>query len=320
MGARRPRGGHRRGESERARAAGLGRPARRRRDAHQPRRAVAARLRTSRRWPAATRRARSRDAFDGGARRGIRQRQPRSHLRHPRPVARRLARRPASRRSSSSRTTSAAMPSSWRWRRTSGRRRRGRARCAGGTGWSQRQDDGLASDQYRLAEEMLGGRRLPALRAELLGATRAGEPAQLGVLGPAGVHRHRRRARTRTTAPPSARGTCATSTDTSTPRRRESVRWPDREVLDAETRAFEAIALGLRRVDGARAARIRRGVRRRSGGALRRSDPSRRGERASSNGTSSRLRLTPRGRLFASEACLAFLPARRPSDAARSTA
>jgi oxygen-independent coproporphyrinogen III oxidase len=79
------------------------------------------------------------------------------------------------------------------------------------------------------------------------------------------------------------------------------------EVLDEPTRAFEAVALGLRLVDGlsrpAFAAEF--GI-----------DPSDRYRQALADdggrlldADGDRLRLTPVGRLFASEACLGFLPA-----------
>jgi oxygen-independent coproporphyrinogen-3 oxidase len=81
----------------------------------------------------------------------------------------------------------------------------------------------------------------------------------------------------------------------------------DREVLDVEARAFEAIALGLRRVEGLG----RRAFAEEFG-----RDPLDGVADQIAGGEASdllewdidRLRLTPRGRLFASEACLAFLP------------
>ena len=80
------------------------------------------------------------------------------------------------------------------------------------------------------------------------------------------------------------------------------------ESLDEPTRAFEAMALGLRRIDG-----VERGAFAAEFG----EDPLRRfaaGLADASVGrlvevTDDRLRLTPTGRLLASEACLAFLPA-----------
>lgn len=80
------------------------------------------------------------------------------------------------------------------------------------------------------------------------------------------------------------------------------------ETLDEPTRAFEAVALGLRQIDGlARAAFT----------AEFGADPLDRFGAAVADGrergllelAGDRLRLTPRGRLLASEACLAFLPA-----------
>ena len=113
--------------------------------------------------------------------------------------------------------------------------------------------------------------------------------------------------RIRTTVPVSAPGTYATSIGTSVLREAGERPLADREVLDAETRAFEAIALGLRRVDGVG----RRDFAREFG-----RDPVERFADRIRDGDASRLlewdrdhlRLTPRGRLFASEACLAFLP------------
>ena len=87
------------------------------------------------------------------------------------------------------------------------------------------------------------------------------------------------------------------------------------ETLDEPTRAFEAIALGLRRVDG-----IGRGAFAAEFG----SDPVERFADAVADGSAQglleadvdRLRLTSRGRLFASEACLLFLPLASVSPAA----
>jgi oxygen-independent coproporphyrinogen-3 oxidase len=83
-----------------------------------------------------------------------------------------------------------------------------------------------------------------------------------------------------------------------------------RETLDEPTRAFEAIALGLRRVDG---------LSRASFAAEFGTDPITRFGDAVRDGvvagllraTDARLRLTPRGRLVASEALIGFLPALR---------
>ncbi len=87
------------------------------------------------------------------------------------------------------------------------------------------------------------------------------------------------------------------------------------ETLDEPTRAFEAIALGLRRVDG-----IDRGAFAAEFG----SDPVQRFADAVVEGSaqglleedSDRLRLSARGRLLASEACLLFLPPTSVSPAA----
>ena len=171
----------------------------------------------------------------------------------------------------------------------------------------ERQDDGLAGDQYLLATEMLAaaGHR----QYELSSWAR-----------PDRESRHNsaywaRRAYT-------GIGAGAHSYDWSAERSwnvRDLDRYleavesgerplADREVLDAETRAFEAIALGLRRVEGL--------GRRAFADEFGRDPVERFADRIiESNATHllewdrEHLRLTPRGRLFASEACLAFLPA-----------
>ena len=84
----------------------------------------------------------------------------------------------------------------------------------------------------------------------------------------------------------------------------------DRETLDEETRAFEAVALGLRRVDGF----SREAFRAEFG-----DDPLDKYAEAVAEGTRSGLlevdgdamRLTPDGRLLASEVLVAFAPAAR---------
>ena len=80
----------------------------------------------------------------------------------------------------------------------------------------------------------------------------------------------------------------------------------DREHLDEATRAFEAMALGLRGIDGVQRAAFAAEfgadpVERFAGGLAQTQDLVEVG--------ADRLRLTPTGRLFASEASLAFLPA-----------
>ena len=171
----------------------------------------------------------------------------------------------------------------------------------------ERQDDGLASDQYRLAEAMLAvaGYR----HYELSSWARPGRESR---------HNSAYWARRAYTGI----GAGAHSYDGAAERSwnvrdldryvggAEAGKRPlaDREVLDAEARGFEAIALGLRRVDGLG----RRAFAEEFGG-----DPVERyadriveGEaRGLIEWDGDRLRLTPRGRLFASEACLAFLPA-----------
>ena len=78
--------------------------------------------------------------------------------------------------------------------------------------------------------------------------------------------------------------------------------------LDEGTRAFEAMALGLRRIDGverdAFAAEFGADPLERFAGPLAEADTDRLIEISAD-----RLRLTPAGRLMASEACLCFLPA-----------
>jgi oxygen-independent coproporphyrinogen-3 oxidase len=173
---------------------------------------------------------------------------------------------------------------------------------------AQRQDDGLASEQYRLAEELLGA-----------AGYRHYELSSWARPGREGRHNSAYWARSAYTGI----GAGAHSYDGAGERSwnvRDLDRYldaaeagerplADREVLDAETRVFEAIALGLRRVDG---------VGRREFTLEFGRDPVERfadriGE---GEGEASRLlewdrdhlRLTPHGRLFASEACLAFLP------------
>ncbi len=167
---------------------------------------------------------------------------------------------------------------------------------------AQRQDDGLASDQYRLAEDMLAAAGYR--HYELSSWARPGRESR---------HNSAYWARSAYTGI----GAGAHSYDGMAERSwnvrelddylsaAEAGERPlaDREVLDGETRAFEAIALGLRRVDG-----VDRHAFAEEFGA----DPVERiGE---TDGLpllewdTDRLRLTPRGRLFASEACLAFLP------------
>jgi len=180
----------------------------------------------------------------------------------------------------------------------------------------QAQDDGLASDQYRLAEETLAAAGYR--HYELSSWARPGRESR---------HNSAYWARRAYTGI----GAGAHSYDGSAERswnHRELDRYlnsveagerplSDREALDTETRAFEAIALGLRRVDG---------LERRAYADEFGHDPVERfAERIREAEASSllewdddRLRLTPRGRLFASEACLAFLPSAASSAAGRS--
>ncbi|MBA3587377.1 MAG: radical SAM family heme chaperone HemW [Chloroflexi bacterium] len=171
---------------------------------------------------------------------------------------------------------------------------------------AERQDDGLASDQYWLAEEVL--RTAGFAHYELSSWARPGRES-----------RHNsaywsRRAYT-------GIGAGAHSYDGAADRSwnvRELDRYLEaagsgvrpidgREELDAETRAFEAVALGLRRVDG-----ISRSAFREEFGA----DPVERYAMAVLETTGEGLleldgdvmRLTPTGRLMASEVLVAFVP------------
>lgn len=169
-----------------------------------------------------------------------------------------------------------------------------------------RQDDALASDQYRLAEEMLGGAGYR--HYELSSWARAGREsrhnsaywarrAYTGV--GAGAHSYDGAAERSW----NVRDLGAYLHATEAGERPIS----DREALDEPTRAFEAIALGLRLVDG---------LSRRAFAAEFGADPAQRFADQVADGRvrglleldGDRLRLAPRGRLFASEACLPFLP------------
>lgn len=171
---------------------------------------------------------------------------------------------------------------------------------------AERQDDGLTSDQYGLAEELLAAAGYR--HYELSSWARPGYES-----------RHNSAYWARSAY--SGIGAGAHSYDGDAERSwnvRDLDRYldaaeagerplADRETLDPETRAFEAIALGLRRIDGLgrRAFADEFGL-----------DPVERfGDRIAEGDARSfiewdrdRLWLTPRGRLFASEACLAFLP------------
>ena len=180
---------------------------------------------------------------------------------------------------------------------------------SGALRWRERlaglQDDGLAAEQYLLAEDLLGeaGYR----HYELSSWARPGRDARHNA-----AYWARR--------PYTGIGAGAHSYDGVAERswnvrdldaylaRVEAGERPlaDREHLDEATRAFEAIALGLRRIDG---------VRRSAFAAEFGADPVDWFAEGLAQtydlvevGTD-RLRLTPTGRLFASEASLAFLPA-----------
>ena len=171
---------------------------------------------------------------------------------------------------------------------------------------ARRQDDALAGDQYRLAEEMLdcAGYR----HYELSSWARPGRESR---------HNSAYWAR----RPNTGIGAGAHSYDGSAERSwnlrdlAEYLRAAEagerplagREELDEPTRAFEAVALGLRRVQG---------LSRRTFAAEFGQDPALRFAAQVADGRArdllaiegDRLRLTARGRLFASDACLPFLP------------
>ena len=137
----------------------------------------------------------------------VRGRQHRSHLRHRRPDARRLARWARAGDRARAGPCQLLCPPAGAGARRVGSARRGPARCAGATGWRDRQDDELAAEQYGLAEELLAVRGLRPLRAELVGAARAREPAQRGLLGSPPLHRNRRGSALVRRRAPSVRGT-----------------------------------------------------------------------------------------------------------------
>jgi oxygen-independent coproporphyrinogen-3 oxidase len=177
--------------------------------------------------------------------------------------------------------------------------------------WRQRmvarQDDGLAAEQYRLAEELLevAGYRHYELSSWALPGHESrhnsaywSRRAYTGI--GAGAHSFDGVAE---------RSWNARDVDEylgGVAEGRRPVAGIDR--LDEAARAFEAMALGLRRIEG---------VERRGFAAEFGSDPVDRFARGLGDGGAGdlieigedRLRLTPDGRLFASEACLAFLPA-----------
>jgi oxygen-independent coproporphyrinogen-3 oxidase len=188
---------------------------------------------------------------------------------------------------------------------------------AGALRWRRRvaarQDDAKASDQYRLAEEVLAAAGYG--HYELSSWARPGFESQHNC-----AYWDRR--------PYTGIGAGAHSYD-GTARRSWNHRHLDAyladveadrlplagfEDLDEPTRAFEAIALGMRRVDGLRRSEFAREF----GG-----DPIERYRQAVASGIETglldlgedRLQLTPDGRLLASEALLAFVPARGAAGA-----
>ena len=244
-----PDRGHPRGQPQLPRDARLGGPAGGRREPHLARHPVAAR-RGAPRPGSRPDRGRGAGCLRGGAGGGLRERVDRPHLRHSR-----ASRWPTGATACGARSRSspdhlslyalqlALAPDEWAAPPRPGALR-----------WRQRmvprQDDGLAAAQYQLAEELLG--RAPAIghyELSLVGAAGLRVAPQLGLLGAAAVHRDRRRralVRRRSRAP----GTSATSTDTWRAPRPASAPLAGSEELDEPTRAFEAVALGLRRVDG----------------------------------------------------------------------
>ena len=167
---------------------------------------------------------------------------------------------------------------------------------------ASRQDDGLAAEQYRLAEELLGEAGFE--HYELSSWAR---PGRQSLHNAAYWKRHAY----------TGIGAGAHSYD-GVAERSWNARDLDRYLVEVEagrpaadggetlspaTRAFEAMALGLRRADGVDRAAFR---------AEFGSDPLTlfpSVDRSLVEVAGDRLRLTPTGRLFASDACLAFLPA-----------
>ena len=180
---------------------------------------------------------------------------------------------------------------------------------------AERQDDALASDQYRLAEELLdaAGYRHYELSSWALAGRESRHNSAYWARRPytgigAGAHSYDGAVERSWNVRDLGAYLCAAEA------RHRPV--SDREVMDEPTRAFEAIALGLRLVDGlSRQAFVD------EFGA----DPVERFGDQVADGRAlglldmegDRIRLAPRGRLFASEACLPFLPAAheaRPVD------
>jgi oxygen-independent coproporphyrinogen-3 oxidase len=172
---------------------------------------------------------------------------------------------------------------------------------------ARRQDDGLAVEQYRSAEELLGAAGYR--HYELSSWARPGHESRHNAgywrrhpytgIG-AGAHSYDGAAE---------RSWNTRELDAYLRQATEGVRpLAGTDLLDEPTRAFEAMALGLRLVDG---------ISRSAFGTEFGMDPrDRYADQLSGADTiglletdGDRLRLTPRGRLFASEACLAFLPA-----------
>jgi oxygen-independent coproporphyrinogen-3 oxidase len=179
---------------------------------------------------------------------------------------------------------------------------------------AQRQDDALAADQYRLAEDVL--ERAGYLHYELSSWAKPGFES---------VHNGAYWAR----RPYTGIGAGAHSYD-GADRRSWNVRGLDAymglvgagrlpeadfEILDEPIRAFEAIALGLRRVEGVSrrsfATEFGRDV-----GTVFASAIASAVEAGWLELTADALRLTSAGRLFASEALLAFLPHHQAAGAA----
>ena len=133
-----------------------------------------------------------------------------------------------------------------------------------------RQDDGLAADQYRAGRGAARRRRATTTTSSARGrgrdasrGTTSGYWARRAYTGiGAGAHSYDGAAE---------RSWNSRDLDEYLARAEAgSARWRAARALDEATRAFEAIALGLRRVDGVEPARLRRRVRRRSARPVRR--------------------------------------------------
>jgi oxygen-independent coproporphyrinogen III oxidase len=166
---------------------------------------------------------------------------------------------------------------------------------------ANRQDEGLAAEQYRLAEELLAAAGYS--HYELSSWARPGHESRHN-----GAYWARRAYTGIGAGAHSYDGAGERSWNTrDLDRYLSAVEGGQRpcegvETLDAPTRAFEAMALGLRRIDG---------VDRQEYAAEFGTDPVAQFPAVDTTlvtNTADRVQLTPRGRLFASDACMAFLP------------